>query len=315
MIGKSLKELAAQYDMILGKGVAYGSVSGFATTFSQGMGYKRLDITTYFPETEARDWLQKTLSGEDLTGLYGIRSMDLGQKYISVYFTENPQIIEKIKTFIEWFYPLLTQSNAEQAHICTQCGEEVTEGGWYLVNGMAYHFHRDCAAEVSEELDYEERLRRRRDPGSYIQGVVGAALGATLGGVVWGAVMWLGYITSVIGLLIGWLAEKGYTLLRGRKGRGKIVILILAVTWGVVLGTLLPDGVTLWQMISVGEFPGYHHEDIPRLLAKILSQDPAYLRQLITSVVWGLFYAGLGTAALLIRSKEQLAGRKMKKLS
>ncbi len=315
MIGKSLKELAAQYGMTLGKGVAYGSVGGFAATLSQGMGYKRLDITTYFPGLEARDRLQKTVSEADLTGLYGIRNMDLGQKYISVFFAENPQIIEKIKAFIEWFCPLLTESNAETANICTQCGEELTEGDWYLVNGMAYHFHRDCAAEVSDGLDHEEHLRRRRDPGSYVQGFVGAVLGATLGGILWGAVLWLGYITSFIGLLIGWLAEKGYCLLRGRKGRGKIAILVIAIIWGVVLGTLLPDGVTLWQMISVGDFPGYHHDDIPRLLVSILFQDPDYLRQIITSVLWGLFYAGLSIAALLVRSKDRLTAQKMKKLS
>ena len=73
--------------------------------------------------------------------------------------------------------------------------------------------------------------------------LLGMAAGAALGAVVWAIVLSFGYIASLVGLLIGFLAEKGYSLCKGRQGKGKIAILILAVVFGVVLGTFIGVGV------------------------------------------------------------------------
>ena len=49
--------------------------------------------------------------------------------------------------------------------------------------------------------------------GSYITGLIGAMIGALIGAAAWCLVMQLGIITALIGLLIGWLAEKGHPVL------------------------------------------------------------------------------------------------------
>ena len=54
--------------------------------------------------------------------------------------------------------------------------------------------------------------------GSYVTGLIGALVGALIGAVVWCLVMQLGIIASLVGFVIGWLAEKGYTILRGKAG-------------------------------------------------------------------------------------------------
>jgi hypothetical protein len=60
--------------------------------------------------------------------------------------------------------------------------------------------------------------------GSYIRGLVGALVGATIGAAAWCLVMQLGIIASLVGFAIGWLAEKGYSLCKGRLGKGKTVV-------------------------------------------------------------------------------------------
>ena len=52
MVGKGLQKLARNNGMMVASGVAYGNLRGFATTFTEGAGYKRMDIATSFPTPE-----------------------------------------------------------------------------------------------------------------------------------------------------------------------------------------------------------------------------------------------------------------------
>lgn len=54
MIGSGLKKLAKQNGMSVSNGVAYGSLKGFATTMSEGNGYKLFEISTTFPSLHKR---------------------------------------------------------------------------------------------------------------------------------------------------------------------------------------------------------------------------------------------------------------------
>ena len=315
MIGTGLQKLAKQHGMTVGSGVAYGSLKGFATTLSEGAGYKRIDITTYFPEIGQRDQLREAVNAVDLTRTYRIQNMELGHRHITVIFNDNPGTMKKLEAFIAWFYPLLEQNGAIGSDVCLECGGELTVGSWYLVNGIAYRFHDSCAEHVQSELNREEQQRRDEDTGSYVQGLMGALGGAVLGAAVWAIVLWLGYVASVVGLLIGWLAEKGYNLLHGKQGKGKIAILIVAIIFGVLLGTLIPDAVELGQMISVGEFPGYSYGDIPGMILVLLTQDATYLSARLGSAGIGLLFAALGVFALLRKAKNEVSGPRMKKLS
>ena len=48
MIGRGIKKLAEEFGLRISSGVAYGSLMGFSSTFSEGSGYKSLVITTKF---------------------------------------------------------------------------------------------------------------------------------------------------------------------------------------------------------------------------------------------------------------------------
>jgi hypothetical protein len=152
--------------------------------------------------------------------------------------------------------------------------------------------------------------------GSYVTGLIGALLGAAVGAVAWCLVMQLGIIAALVGFAIGWLAEKGYTLLKGKAGKGKLVILIIAVIFGVLLGTFAAHAVDWYKAIAeyypdaVATINGREvlvgYGDIPKLIVYTLSTDSEYLGATVTDVLLGLLFAFMGVIGIL----KSAAGKK-----
>lgn len=51
MIGSALKKLAAENGLTISGGIAYGKLSGYAITLSEGAGYKLLTVSTHLTDT------------------------------------------------------------------------------------------------------------------------------------------------------------------------------------------------------------------------------------------------------------------------
>lgn len=315
MIGSGLKKLAQQHGLFISGGVAYGSLHGFATTLSEGSDYKRIDISTRFAQPEQANALQAAINAVDVSRTYRVQTLQIGPRSINIIFNDTVGTMKKIEAFIAWFYPLLVQYGAANVNVCLECGGDAAAGGWYLIDGIAYHFHDSCAQHVQADFHMLEQQRAEEDDGSYVQGLLGALGGAALGAVVWAIVLYAGYVASIVGLLIGWLADKGYNLLHGKQGKGKIVILILAIIFGVLLGTIVPDVITLAQMIGSGELEGFAMGDIPYMIIELLQTDPEYRNGTVANILMGLFFAALGTLSILLKAKKETSGTKMKKLN
>ena len=315
MIGAGLNKLAKQHGMQISGGVASGSLMGFAATLSEGAGgYKRIDVSTKFPTTEQKGAFLNAVEAVDTVRTYRLQDLGISAYGISVVFQDTVGTMKRIEAFIDWFFPLLRQHGAAGADVCAECGGQLTEEGWYLINGVAHHLHESCAQRVREELQSIDQQRRDGDTGSYVQGFLGALIGAALGAAVWALVLYLGYLAAPVGLLIGWLAEKGYNLMHGRQGKGKVVILIIAILFGVLLGTIAPDVVVLAQMIGNGELPGFTYAEIPYIIITMLLQDEAYLGATASNTLMGLLFAALGVFALLRKVGKEVADATFKKL-
>ena len=314
MVGTGLSKLAKENGMYIDSGVAYGSLMGFATTLSEGSGWKRIDITTRFADPSQTTALQTAVNAVDIRKEYRVRELVITPKVISIIFHDNPGTMKKLEAFIAWFYPMLQQYGASGANACIECGSDATAGSWYLIEGIAYYFHESCAQQVCAAIEESDKQRKEADTGSYVQGLLGALGGAALGAVVWALVLMGGYVASIVGLLIGWLSEKGYNLLHGKQGKGKVAILILAIIVGVLLGTLAADGITLAQMIGNGEIEGAVYGDIPAIIMTLLLEDAEYSGATLSNVGMGLLFAGLGVFALLRKAGKEVADVKVKKL-
>ena len=147
--------------------------------------------------------------------------------------------------------------------------------------------------------------------GTGLGGLIGALLGAAIGAVLWAVVLYFGWVASIIGLAVGFLAEKGYNLFRGKQGKGKIGVLVLAVILGVLVGNFGADVFTLVQMIAAGELEGFVYGDIPMLILVVLLEDTEYLMATLSNIGMGLLFAGLGVWGLLRRANAEVSGTKV----
>lgn len=314
MIGSGLKKLAKANGMTVSNGVAYGSLMGYATTLSEGSGFKRMDIVTRFPEVGQQERFQAAVNGVNVTREYRVQQLNLGANVITVIFQDTVGTMKKLEAFVDWFYPLLAQHGATRYNVCPECGTEAPQGNWYLIDGVAWRFHESCGQRALEQMAASDEQRRQEDTGSYMSGAVGAFLGAALGAVIWALVLMGGYVASLVGLLIGFLAEKGYNLLKGRQGKGKVIILILAIVFGVLVGTIAADVIELVKLIDAGELAGCTYSDIPELLKFFITEVEEYRSALASNLGMGLLFAGLGVFALLRKTGKDVSGTKVKKL-
>lgn len=306
MLGSALKKLAAENGMTLAQGVAYGTLRGYCTTLSEGAGYKQIAIATRFPEQGKQDELMGYVNRHNVRKEYRVQNIGFTDNGILIIFQDNPGTMKKLLAFIDWFWPLLPQYGATGPDICPECGMPVENGRWILRDGMvAFCLHEACAQKLERALEATLEERKQPGNGSYWLGALGAFLGATLGAVVWGIVLYIGYVASLIGLLIGWLSNKGYDLCKGRPGKGKVAILVLAIIFGVLLGTLLPDIVYLAQGISAGEFD-LTYLQIPGTLLGLLILEPDYLMGTLQNGGMGLLFAFLGVYALLRKTGKEV---------
>ena len=315
MVGNGLKKLAKENGMNVDKGVAYGSLRGFTATMSEGSGYKQIVFVTSFADLANRSKLMDMVNSMNLKKEYSVRNVGIDANRIQVLFYDTVGTMKKINTFLDWFIPVLEEYGASHANVCADCGMEVTNGKWLLINGVAYYVHETCGERMKRVIDADNTRKTEEDTGSYLLGTVGALLGAAVGAVVWALVLYVGYVASIVGLLIGFLAEKGYNLLRGKQGKAKILILILAIIFGVLLGTIAVDVAQLAGMISSGELFGWEMSDIPAMLWILFTQDPEYRSATIGNILMGLLFAALGVFALLRQKGKEVAGTKYVELN
>lgn len=317
MIGKALKKLALENGMTVANGVAYGSFRGYTATLCEGSGWKRIDFSVRFSDPAQKASLLDevgNLGDKQLNKRYRVTQFAVSEKLIQISFLDNPGTMKKMMAFLDWFVPLLDTYGASKAEFCTECGLEILEGNWILVDGVCHHVHSACGDKIQRQIEEDNQQQKEERTGSYLGGAVGAFLGAALGAVVWAVVLYLGYVASLVGLLIGWLSEKGYTLLKGKQGKGKIVILILAIIFGVLLGTLAVDAFSLGSMILAGELPGWTMGDIPVMILVMFMESPEYLQGTLGNMALGLLFAALGVIALLRKAGKEVSGRKFVKL-
>lgn len=310
MVGSGLKKFATENGMKVAQGVAYGNLQGFAATMAEGPNIKVITFATSFADAEQERQFKQAVDAVDITKTYRVRNVGMNRRTIQVVFNDTIGTMKKIRAFVEWFIPMLKQYGASAWNVCPECGMEITAGRWALINGIAYYMHEACADKVFRAIQEDNVKQNEERTGSYISGVVGALVGALIGSVLWALVLSAGYVASIVGFVIGWLAEKGYNLLKGKQGKGKVAILIIAVIIGVVVGNFGYDAYEIMQLINLGELPGFAVADIPGIIIQLLILDSEYLAATMGNVAIGLLFAGLGVFSLLRKAGQEVAAQK-----
>lgn len=314
MVSAGIKKLAKENDLKISSGVAYGNLYGYASTFSEGSGYKRLVIVTTLPYPDWERWLKAEIDNTNIEREYRVKSISFNVKTIEIEFRDAAGTMKRINAFIEWFYPLLKQAYATKCKVCAECGQPMEKGTWKLIDGVAYPLHKDCAIQLKNTFIEEHEAEMAEQKGSYLMGFIGALIGAALGSVVWALLYYAGYIASLAGLVIGIFAEKGYRILKGRKGKIKVFILIVCILAGILLGTLAADWFTLFTMLKDGELPGLVTGDLMPMLIDMFKTDEDLCIATAKDILLGIVFAALGVFAILKKAVKEAKPTKVKDL-
>ena len=152
------------------------------------------------------------------------------------------------------------------------------------------------------------------DTGSYGSGAVGALLGSVAGAIVWALIFLLGRIAAIGGIVIAWLSAKGYDLLHGKQGKGKIVIVLILSLLGVLLGTFGGYYAEIVKEIVSGELAGYTVGQVPGLIATLFLLSPEFKAEFIKNLAIGFVIAAVGIFLILKNTHDGLKGSTIKDL-
>lgn len=160
------------------------------------------------------------------------------------------------------------------------------------------------------ENNYAYVQEAEEKKGSVIGGIIGALVGAAIGAVAWTLVGMLGYIASIIGFVIAFLADKGYDLLKGRQGTIKMIVLIVCVVLAVAAGTL---GTYVWTIHNEYNEQLSELTELDKKLYVIASEeefmrdvlsDSEVQGEMIKDSALGLVFGIIGSVGLIAAAKD-----------
>lgn len=252
MIGTAIKKYAEKHGMTCDGGYAYGRVHGRFIALEDGSGTKTLQIYLYPPAKSAEesgvpaDEVRRVLLDcnakeyrlmkQDPVTVAGGRAM--------VIFHDNPGTMARIERYIDEILPRL-DALALDTDVCAYCGQKLeAEPRYALLDDYVLPVHEACVREMTQQVEQQEQQPK---PGSVARGTVGALLGAVVGAIPWAIVFVLGYVTSVVGFLIGFLSNWMYDKLGGKNCRLRVVVVLLALVFGVTLGQAAGNTAAFYQ--------------------------------------------------------------------
>lgn len=295
MIGSYFKKLAKQNNMKVKSGVAYGEFQGFSVTFRDGNNAKYISIATRFPSLEEKSAIMDELRNVELFKNYSVRDIEFLDECIVVTFFDTLGTWKKLLSFIDYFFPLLRRYGASEAHNCIKCGAQITDGGtWKLINNVAYHMHTDCEFEACSELERAYNEPEEAENGSFLTGALGALAGAIIGAVPVAALRYFGYPGYLFGALIGFLSYKGYTVGKGKKAKGKGIIVMLCALIGILLGTFASEAIYMTIAIGNGQLSPMGSKDVIPGIFYLLATNEEFANDCDVSIMLAFIMAIVG---------------------
>lgn len=181
-------------------------------------------------------------------------------------------------------------------HRCAASGSHAAAA----LGGRPVELCDTCFGELSETMAATREGNRKE--GSYLTGFFGALAGGIVGIVPWILIGQLGFIAALAGLIMAFLADRGYRLFRGRIGRGMPWIVLGVLLVSVVLATFL--GISVSLML---EDPAWGFADAI-LLPIFLLAEPDFLLAILKDLGLGILFAGLGSFGLINNMRKEGAG-------
>lgn len=254
MLGPLFRDIAAKNSLTVSEGMAYGLMAGCFITLSEDDSLRRISIYVGPQEAPAPGYAesmtvscarQMCAAISAASGAENIYALHTGDgsipalvlnhagSVVTVNFPADAAADDGISRFVTELLPNLAPLTRPQ--LCILCSG-VCSGSAVPVRLSAdttVPMHLPCCQRVSgaEPLSPEERTVQNR-------AIAGAAAGALIGAIIWAFILRLPYLTWILGVLMGLLPTAAYVLLKGRKGRPRLVTILTCAACAVIAGTL-----------------------------------------------------------------------------
>ncbi len=313
MIGSGLKKYAKENGMKTAYGMAYGSLKGYAASMNEGAGYKKITLS-FCGDSEIHKRIAELIGDRDLVNEFRLQRMELTQNTAVLEFYDNPGTMALIRSFIDFFVPILSDAGALGVTNCSVCGETIEKGKWIQKDGIVYYAHTACEEKLKRESEHEKVRNEGIHEGSYLKGIVGAILGALVGSLVYTLLYCLGTISAIGALAIIFLANYGYKLLKGKQTRVKLLVLIVSTVFGILVGQFAGDVIDLIIYSSNELDVAFTVSESLDYVVYFLFNDAEYLAATVENFAKGIFVAIFGgyvlykkeSAALVIAGVKEL---------
>lgn len=312
MIGIAFRRLARKNNMTVSDGWGYGSFRGYDTLLFEGIGTKTIIISGYWKEESKKEAFEKLLEGMDLMKKFRLQDCSVLADGLYLEFFDNPGTMRKLLACLDWLMPLLPEYDLLGSDYCSECGRRLEfNEPWVKVSDVLVRVHAECQeavrkeAEESEEEfqrqmklieEEEERAALEEDMKSTVgKGITGAMLGALAGALLFAVFYMMGEYSVLFGFLISYLAHKCYDRFHGKKGRVKLITILIATVLGVLLAMLIGFVGAMVLLVFFEEMPGASYGDIPFLCIDAL-MDAEWREELVRDL---LITAGAASFGLI----------------
>ena len=173
---------------------------------------------------------------------------------------------------------------------CTKCGQEILDTATFCEH---------CGAEVKPAEAVTGEVKK---PENVMTGIVGALIGAAIGGASIVLLSQMDVIASISGIILAVCTMKGYELLGGRMTKKGIVISVLLmlampyladrIDWAIrIMNQAQSEGLA-WTF-------GESFQVIPQMIEAGIIEEETYLANLVQLYL----FTGLGVVATLFGGK------------
>lgn len=293
MFSPGFKKLIREYGLVTAYGIAYGEIKGYMTSLAEEQYLKRIKIAAW-SGSETLSALDRLLD-QDTKKKYGILNVSFTSSVVTI---ELNSAVKCFIEFIDWFYPQLSSLGAKGVDTCGACGQPIGEQNVEkrLIDDCVIPMHPTCSAQMSTQLT-ETAADEAHESKNIGRGMLGAVIGAILGAAVWALVAYAGYISALVGLLIGFLAKKGYELLGGKRCKAQIFIVAFASVLGVLIGTAAGYLIMVYSELSQAGIT-FTFDQFIEVFAFVM-QEPEVQIEIVKDLALGLVFGALGFAGLI----------------
>lgn len=168
---------------------------------------------------------------------------------------------------------------------CSVCGEEKPTDV-YSVNGEAKRICSSCSTEIINTQEHAE-IENRSKKGSIPLGVVGAFVGALIGGALWVIIYQFDYVVALVGFVAIVCAYKGYIMLSGKKDVKAAIISVIVAAAVIFLAHCM-----CWSIMISQEFEMSFLDAVS--ITHLVAFDPEFIGAFMQDLLFGYVFMAVG---------------------